>query len=217
MDQPARTYGGATAAERIEERRRRLVEAAVEVFGTRGYRSATVRDVCAQAGLSKRYFYESFTDAEALFLACYERCAEEIHLDMVAAVLQAPEAIDAQLRAALAGYFGAIDADQRRAKITLLEILGLGPTVDAAYTAQTERFAESVEALAAGAFQASDLPPAQLHLIAQGIIGAVTTLARFWLLDDRRRPLSDVVDAAYVLVRAVLEDLPRGHDESAGR
>lgn len=211
MDQPARTYGGATAAERVEQRRRQLVDAAVAVFGTRGYRAATVGDVCAEAGLSKRYFYESFTDAEALFLACYEQCAEEIHRDMVAAVVQAPDTVDAQLRAALVGYFGAIEADPRRAKITLLEILGLGPAVDAAYAAQTERFAASVEALAAGVFQASDVPPAQLHLIAQGIIGAVTTLASFWLLDDRRRPLADLVDAAYVLVRAVLTDLPRGH------
>ncbi|GAB4930440.1 hypothetical protein MAHJHV35_46550 [Mycobacterium avium subsp. hominissuis] len=36
-------------------------------------------------------------------------------------------------RPALTGYFEAIDADQRRARITLLEILGVSPAVDAAW------------------------------------------------------------------------------------
>ncbi|WP_396913780.1 TetR/AcrR family transcriptional regulator [Mycolicibacterium sp.] len=208
MQPRSRTYKGATPAERVGQRRTQLVDAAIDVFGTVGYRAATVDHICARAGLSKRYFYESFTDSEALLLACYERCANEIHHAMAAAVLAAPDNRDAQLRAALAGYFGAIDADQRRARITLLEILGVSPAVDAAYASQTARFASSVEVLAASAFQASALPKPQLHLIAQGIIGAITTIAAQWLLEHRRRPLSQLIEATHVLVLAVLDRLP---------
>ncbi|QKT06490.1 TetR/AcrR family transcriptional regulator [Gordonia sp. X0973] len=215
-NQPARrTYRGETAAQRAQDRRRRLIDAAVEVFGTRGYRVATVDEVCTQAGLSKRYFYESFTDAEALLLACYEKCAQDIHTDMVAAVVDAPPSMDEQLRAALTGYFCAIEADQRRARITLLEILGVSPAVDAAYTAQTHLFAASVQALAPAAFGSADDSDGRLHLIAQGIIGAVTTLARIWLLDEVARPRAELVDAAYALVNAVLDDLS-GHTAGAG-
>lgn len=203
-----RIYKGATPVQRIEHRRTQLVDAAVDVFGTVGYGAATVDHICARAGLSKRYFYESFTDSEALLLACYERCADEIHRAMVDAVVEAADTLDAQLRAALTGYFGAIDADQRRARITLLEILGVSPAVDAAYAAQTERFAHSVEALAGDSFKSSALTKAQLHIIAQGIIGAITTIATQWLLDHRRRPRAQLIDAAHVLVLAVLERLP---------
>src|SRR5437016_4479616 len=55
----SRTYKGATPRQRVEQRRALLVDAAVDVFGTIGYRAATVDHVCARAGLSKRYFYES--------------------------------------------------------------------------------------------------------------------------------------------------------------
>ncbi|BCO52307.1 TetR family transcriptional regulator [Mycobacterium paraintracellulare] len=207
--QPSRTYRGATPSQRAEQRRARLIEAAVDVFGTVGYRAATVDQICAGAGLSKRYFYESFPGSESLLLACYQRCADEIHQAMVSAVAQAPaDTLDAQLRAALKGYFEAIDADQKRARITLLEILGVGPAVDAAWAAETQRFAASVETLAPAAFTKTTLPKAQRAIIAEGIIGAITTAATLWLLQDRRRPRAQLINATHVLVLAVFDRLP---------
>jgi len=124
------------------------------------------------------------------------------------AFAEAPATIEAQLRAALSGYFSAIDADQRGARITLLEVLGVSTTVDKAYAAQFERFAGSVEALAGDSFSASRLPKPQLDVIAQGIFGAITQIATQWLLDHRRRPRAQLIDATYVLVLAVLGQLP---------
>jgi AcrR family transcriptional regulator len=206
--QLSRAYRGASPHQRVEQRRARLVDAGVDIFGTIGYRAATIDHICARAGLSKRYFYESFPDSEALLLACYERCVNEFHDAMVIAVTEAPETIEAKLRAALFGYFSAIDADQRGARITLLEVLGVSTTVDEAYAAQFERFASSVKTLAGDAFSTSRLPKPQLDVIAQGIFGAITQIATQWLLDHRRRPRAQLIDATYVLVLAVLDQLP---------
>jgi len=208
VGQLSRAYRGASPHQRVEQRRARLVDAGVDVFGTIGYRAATIEHICARAGLSKRYFYESFPDSEALLLACYERCCNEFHDALVIAVSEAPETIEARLRAALCGYFGAIDADQRGARITLLEVLGVSTAVDQAYAAQFQRFAGSVEALAGDAFSTSRLPKPQLDVIAQGIFGAITQIATKWLLDQRRRPRAQLIDATYVLVLAVLDQLP---------
>jgi AcrR family transcriptional regulator len=208
VSQLSRAYRGASPHQRVEQRRTQLVDAGVDIFGTIGYRAATIEHICARAGLSKRYFYESFPDSEALLLACYERCANEVEDAMVIAVSEALETIEAQLRAALIGYFSAIDADPRGARITLLEILGVSTTVDEAYAARFRRFADSVEALAGGPFSTSKLPKPQLNVIAQGIVGAITSVATQWLLDHRRRPRAQLVDATYVLVLAVLDQLP---------
>jgi AcrR family transcriptional regulator len=206
--QLSRAYRGASPHQRVEQRRARLVDAGVDVFGTIGYRAATIDHICARAGLSKRYFYESFPDSEALLLACYERCVNEFHDAMVTAVTEAPETIEAQVRAALVGYFSAIDVDPRGARITLLEVLGVSTTVDEVYAAQRRRFASTVEALAGDAFSTSRLPRPQLDVIAQGIFGAVTSVATQWLLDHRRRPRAQLIEATYVLVLAVLDQLP---------
>ena len=208
MSQLSRAYRGASPHQRVEQRRAQLVDAGVDIFGTIGYRAATIDHICARAGLSKRYFYESFPDSEALLLACYERCTNEFIDAMVTAVTEAPETIEAQLRAALVGFFSAIDADQRGARIFLLEVLGVSTAVDEAYAAQFRRVASTVEALAGDAFSASSLPKPQLDVIAQGIFGAILTVATQWLLDDRRRPRAQLIDATYVLVLAVLDQLP---------
>ena len=78
MDIPAetpkrRTFKGMAPEDRQRERRERFMEAGFEAFGLRGYHSVTVREICAEARLTERYFYESFKDREALFSAIYER------------------------------------------------------------------------------------------------------------------------------------------------
>jgi AcrR family transcriptional regulator len=66
-----RAYGGLGPAERVAARRERFIEAGTELFGDAGFRGATVRGVCAAAGLTDRYFYESFPSLEALLAEVY--------------------------------------------------------------------------------------------------------------------------------------------------
>ena len=45
-----RDYDGKTAAERIAERRERLIDAGVELFGERGYAATSIRSVLPAVG-----------------------------------------------------------------------------------------------------------------------------------------------------------------------
>src|ERR1700734_2249675 len=99
-----RPYRGVSAQERIAERRRQLLDAGLELFGTRGISAVGVGDVCAEAGLTKRYFYESFQSIDALAEAVFE----EIRANLIARVAPAivaggpgniRPAIDAYVRA----------------------------------------------------------------------------------------------------------------------
>ena len=68
----SRTWRGQTTQERQSERRDRLIEAGIELFGTRGYANTPVKAICEEAGLTERYFYEAFEDREALLDQIYE-------------------------------------------------------------------------------------------------------------------------------------------------
>jgi AcrR family transcriptional regulator len=72
-----RDYDGKTAAERIAERRERLIDAGVELFGDRGYAATSIRAVLQQSGLRDRYFGESFADLDSLLAAVYSRLIDE--------------------------------------------------------------------------------------------------------------------------------------------
>jgi AcrR family transcriptional regulator len=71
--QAPRRYRGLTAAERHAQRRGRLLDVGLEVFGTSGYASSSVRSISAAAGLNSRYFHESFSSKEELLRVVYER------------------------------------------------------------------------------------------------------------------------------------------------
>ena len=116
-----RLYGGLTSDERQARRREQLLDAGLEVFASHGWHGAKVVDVCAQAGLSPRYFYEHFADREQLFLAVTERIAEQA-LAVVRAAAVAPGETPAErvrgVLQALADFFG---DDPRTVRVALVE------------------------------------------------------------------------------------------------
>jgi AcrR family transcriptional regulator len=59
-------FRGVSADDRRIDRRSRLVEAAFEIAGTEGAGALGVGRVCLAAGLTKRYFYESFASLAEL-------------------------------------------------------------------------------------------------------------------------------------------------------
>lgn len=87
-DATMRPYKGVPADQRIAERRAKLVQAGLELFGTRGIAATRVDDVCAEAGLTKRYFYESFNSLDELAVAAVDQAIGELALVVVPAVAE---------------------------------------------------------------------------------------------------------------------------------
>jgi AcrR family transcriptional regulator len=55
--------------QRGEDTRARILDAAVRKFALAGYDSASVEDICGEAGVSKGAFYHHFPSKQAIFLA----------------------------------------------------------------------------------------------------------------------------------------------------
>src|SRR6185437_6937996 len=64
--------------DRQAERRDKLIHAAVQVAGRVGLDGASVAAICAEAGLTARYFYESFPTREAIFVEAYRAVQNEL-------------------------------------------------------------------------------------------------------------------------------------------
>jgi AcrR family transcriptional regulator len=107
-----RPYRGVEAADRLADRRSRLLEAGLDILGSRSDPSElTVRGICKQAGVTARYFYESFTDKDGLVAAVYDWVIADIAGSTQAAVAAAPPG--GQNRAAMANIVRAIGEDPR--------------------------------------------------------------------------------------------------------
>ena len=69
-----RLYAGTGPEQRQARRRAAFVDAGLNLFGREGFRHVSVKRLCDEAGLTQRYFYESFADRSALLAGVYEDC-----------------------------------------------------------------------------------------------------------------------------------------------
>ena len=144
-------WRGQSPAQRSAVRRQQLLAAGLEVFGTCGWQQSTVRGICAAAGLSERYFYESFASRDELLLAVYEDLNEREFAMFSQAARQRLDDIaspDGQtlmsvLHDALLAWFATFKADPRVARVRLIEVLGVSAQIDERYRAHNRRIADS--------------------------------------------------------------------------
>jgi AcrR family transcriptional regulator len=120
-------YAGKSAEDRLDARRRALVEAAIELIATRGLADTTVRGVCEAAGLSTRFFYESFDGLDALALAAYDECVQSAFATTYAAAAAVPGEPAARARGAVGAIVDYLETQPQRARLMLVEGLGAGP------------------------------------------------------------------------------------------
>jgi AcrR family transcriptional regulator len=117
-------YAGVGASERVAARRRRLLDAALELLGAEGWRATTVRAICAKARLTPRYFYESFTDRDELLLALFDELVAEAAAHVLQAVDGAEHEARAKARAAIGAFIELVTDDPRKARVLFIEAVG---------------------------------------------------------------------------------------------
>ncbi len=138
-----RAYRGVPAEERRDQRRRRLIETALECLHEDGLAGVSVRSVCARARLTPRYFYESFADLDELLIATVDAVCDEVAACGLAALDAAPAELPAQVRAAIDAGYGVVVADRRKATALLVAASGHG-ALRARRHAVITRFADLV-------------------------------------------------------------------------
>lgn len=203
-----RRYRGASEAERQTERRQRFVEAGLTVFTERGYHSSTVRSICAEAGLTERYFYESFGNSEELLCAVYDHVGDVVRAELLAK-LQGTNAQKAELvHAVLMALLICLRDDPRLPKILFVEVLGVSPRVDLKYRESIESFAQLIVNIMGQLMDVSALrPPLQPAIVGVAIVGSVITVTSRWMLMGFQEPVEDIVANLHRLVMAVTESL----------
>jgi AcrR family transcriptional regulator len=85
-------------------RERQMMDAAVQTFGQRGYRAASMDEIAELAGVSKPLVYLYLNSKEDLFTACIRRESEAL-IRAVQAAVEPGISADRQLWAGLAAFF----------------------------------------------------------------------------------------------------------------
>jgi len=186
--------------ERAQHRRERILDAALDVFSSRGYASAAVDDIAGVADTSKGGVYFHFPGKQAILLALLDRTASRLEDKIERVMAGAPGAV-ARAEAALWAVVEAFSGHRALARLLMVEAVGAGPEVNQRLQAMRERFAVIVSRQLEAAAGAGEIRPLDAELAGRAWFGAVHEVVTHWLLTDQPRSLTEVYAALAPLLR----------------
>ncbi|SPM38229.1 hypothetical protein MNAB215_405 [Mycobacterium numidiamassiliense] len=200
-----RDYDGKTADERVAERRARLIDAGLELFGEHGYAGTSIRAVLRQSGLRDRYFGESFPDLDSLLAAVYDQLIEEELAGSHAAVAAVQGGTEGA-RAMMEWISRSLEGNPGRARIKLREVVSAGPISGSHRQSGLSRLAQLVADLLPATPDVSDRDRQMLGL---GVVAAADAYLLTWLNGESALSRHDVVDLVATLFDSIACRLSR--------
>ncbi|MDT5050344.1 MAG: hypothetical protein QOJ56_3356 [Mycobacterium sp.] len=159
-------WSGVPLEDRQALRRDELVAAGVQLLGEKSGPAVTVRAACRQAGLTERYFYESFADRDEFVRAVYDDVCTRAMSTLMSATTP---------RQAVERFVALMVDDPVRGRVLLL-----APAVEPVLVRSgAEWMPNFIDLLQRKLTEIGD--PVRQKMIATGLIGGLTTLFTAYL------------------------------------
>ncbi|CUM43751.1 TetR/AcrR family transcriptional regulator [Streptomyces gardneri] len=204
-----RRIRGLDAEERRARRREDLLDAALELFSAQGYQDTSIEQICKQAYVGTKSFYEVFTGKEAVYLALLDRIVVGVTGRLTEALDSLDDSQDESdaARALIRHFADAFVEDVRVARVTFGEGRAVTPLAEV-HRRTNRRWAASFVETVWQRLGVSTGPHARV--VAMGLIGGLFDIIADWLLDAEseqsadRASLQDGLDRFYIVISAGL-------------
>ncbi len=166
------------------ERRRQLLDAALELFVTRGYHAAAMDEIAERAGVSKPVLYQHFPGKLELYLALLDESVDTL-VDKVRDALKSNQENKQRVAATFGAYFEYVGGQGQAYRLVFESDLGNEPAVRARLDRGQSECAAMVSQVVREDAGISD---DEAHLLSVGMVGMAQTTARYWLTSRDRIP-----------------------------
>jgi AcrR family transcriptional regulator len=187
-----------------DARRLQLLQAASEVFVSRGYHTAGMDEIAECAGVSKPVLYQHFPGKLDLYLAVLQSYVDSL-ISGVRQALRSTTDNRQRVRAAVQAFFDFVDNESQGYRLVFeSDFMG-----DAQVQAQVDRATEAcVDAVFDLVAHDSGLDPYRARILAVGLVGTSQFTARYWLQANRPIPKEQAVDTTVALAWGGLSHVP---------
>jgi AcrR family transcriptional regulator len=160
------------------ERRRQLLDVALDVFAAEGFHATSMNDVAEAAGVTKPVLYQHFTSKRQLYLELLDDVGTSLGRE-IAEATEAAGSPREQVESGFAAYFRFV-AEHRSAYRLLF---GGGSRRDAEFADSVRRVEEHLARSIAELIEA-DIDPDHRRTLAYGLVGIAETTSRLWIAED---------------------------------
>lgn len=192
-----RTRNGLTPEQRRQQRREALIGAGLDLFGSKGYHSTSVEEICRTAYVSTRNFYEEFENREALLWHLVYQTVGDAYDALRGAGPDGPGegAAGRGLRDRLGAMVHAFVDDPRRARLVFVECRGMSLMHEYRRRAAQQAFARLLDEILQGRgvyLEVSERTRATLPL---ALVGAVDLVLSDWVLLPERPNIDELIES----------------------
>ncbi|WP_206808543.1 TetR/AcrR family transcriptional regulator [Paradesulfitobacterium ferrireducens] len=187
---------------RGEATRQKLLAAAEEIFGTKGYFRTSVVDITLKAGVAQGTFYVYFPGKKDIFEELVKELSHNLRQEISQAVTSVKNRMEAEERG-LAAFFAFIKEHRN-----LYRIVQEAQFVDEElYKWYYRRFAQGYIKGLEGAMASGEFRNLDAETVAYALIGMAEFLGRRWVLWEEREMPQEALETALTLAMQGL--LPR--------
>ena len=162
-----------------EERRASLLEAANEVFTSRGYHAAAMDDIAEAAGVSKPVLYQHFPSKLDLYLALLDASCDSL-VEVVRGALASHEHNADRVVATIDAFYAFVSSTSGEFRFVFeSDLTGDGRVQERLWRVNND-VADSIAAVIA---EDTALPAEQAKLLAISLVGLAQVGARYWVSD----------------------------------
>lgn len=191
--------------ERQLQRRERILSAAIELFTAQGYHRTRTQQLCSQAGMSLRSFYEEFANKEAVLLALHDAINTAAQKRVQAALASSAHTdVRARITLMINTFLDSVTEDPRIPRLNYVEAVGVSPALEQQHQLWVARWSTVVQAEAERAYEQGLAPARDYRLTAVAIVGAVTGLVRHWQSNQPHLNVAEIAEEASQVVIAAL-------------
>ena len=201
-----RQFKGLSMAERQQARREKLIEAGIEAYGRHGFFSVTVKDICNEAKLTERYFYESFKKSEHLFQTIFLKLIDELQQNVMQAMMQASTDPKKMIEAGLTALLTTLRDNPRMARIIYIDAMLVQELHNQATIHETmSRFDRMIHAFVMLMMPHIDRSEREISLVATGLNGYVTQIAIRWVVSGFKQSMQEVLSSCSIVFLSLLD------------
>ncbi|CAB1220132.1 TetR/AcrR family transcriptional regulator [Acinetobacter bouvetii] len=200
-----RQFKGLSLTERKQARREKLIEAGIEAYGTHGFFAVTVKDICNEAKLTERYFYESFKKSEDLFQTIFLKLIDQLQHNVMQAIMQASTDPKKMIEDGLTALLTTLKENPHMARIIYIDAMLVQELHNQATIHETmTRFDRMIQAFVMLMMPHLDRSEHEISLVATGLNGYVTQIAIRWVVNDFNQSMEDVLSSCSIVFLSLL-------------
>ncbi len=174
-----------------ENTRKKILDAAMDVFSDKGYTAALIDDIAERSDTSKGAFYFHFPSKRAIFQALLTTLVQRLVDDVEQAIDKQTGAL-AKIEAAIDTVLSTFTRHEKATRLLLVEATGLGKAFDQEIHHAHEQFAKLIARHLQAAVDDGSIPPIPVMLTAYAWFGAIYEVLFMTLLSPEKKSLESL-------------------------